>query len=262
MKLRVPALLLALGHWGKAHEKGLVTVVNITSTLGAVYMTFRNTPKLMAELDALNVEGVTSGEKVRAIAPIVAAPVILTGLAIGSSVLGYKIMRDMSGSIQTLTNALSIAQLAKNERKEAENLAIGEGTSDKVDEAVAKKHAEESYKGGLIDNGYSVISTGHGQDLFFDDWSGRWFYSDINFIKAKINDLNYQLMNDLYISVNEYYEALDLDPIGAGEELGWNVDYGMLDMQYFAKLDDADRVYTVLKFRNEPCAKWDTRNRW
>lgn len=240
----------------RKHENGILTVATGVSTVYAVYRAIKDGPKILEKIDELSkCDDMTGVEKVKELGKVAGPTVAATGASLAFTCLHHKFTGD---AISNLTSMISVAQFAMNDRKAAEEEAFGEGASAKIDETVAVKHAAAV----PVWNDRTIINTGHGYDLFFDDWSGRWFYSEINFIKTKVNELNHQLLNDMYISVNEYYSALDLPKAGCGADFGWNVDYGMIDPEPFAQLDDNDRAYTVIKFRNDPCARWDSRRRW
>ena len=42
---------------------------------------------------------------------------------------------------------------------------------------------------------------------------------------------------DDYISLNEFYYALDLDGVSIGDDLGWNVARGLIELDFSAQLD-------------------------
>lgn len=239
------------------HEGVILTVGAIGGTLAAVYFAAKDSPKLIAKLDELNERGATNFEKVKEVAPIVARTAIATGVSVGCTLAKDKYTSNI---IQTLTNACQIKAIAEGEYKKKTAEIAGEETARKIDEAVSLGHATKSYSSGAIDH---VLDTGHGSNLFYDDWSGTWFYSDINFIKKCVNDLNYQLMHDMSVSLNEFYGYLDLPNAGGkhAERSGWHVDDGQIEVEYYAQLDDCDQAYTVLSFRNEPRPNYFTA-RW
>ena len=255
--MKLGGLFKTIGTALAKHEGTILTVGSIGGTLAAVYFAAKDSPKLIAKLDELRERDASNLEKVKEVAPIVARTAIATGVAIGCSIANHKYA---SNAIQMLTNAYQMKAIAEGEYKKKTAEIAGEETSRKIDEAVSLGHATKSYSSGAIDH---VLDTGHGSNLFYDDWSGTWFYSDINFIKKCVNDLNYQLMNDMSVSLNEFYGYLDL-PNACGkhaERSGWNIDDGQIRIEYYAQLDDCDQAYTVLSFRNEPRPNYFTA-RW
>lgn len=240
----------------RKHENGILTIATGVSTVYAVYRAIKDGPKILEKIDELSErDDMTGVEKVKELGKVAGPTLAATGASLAFTGLHHKFAGD---AINNLTNVLSIAQIAADERKKTEDEQFGEGAAAKIDEAVAVKHANAM----PVWSDRTIINTGHGFDVFYDDWTAKWFYSDINFIKSKVNELNFQLLNDMYVSVNEFYDALDLPTAGCGTGQGWNVDYGTIDLQYFAELDEDDHAYTIIKFRNEPCARWDTRRRW
>ena len=84
----------------------------------------------------------------------------------------------------------------------------------------------------LFEKGYSNIITDKGNTLCFDSLSGRYFKSDIDKIKRAVNNLNRELTYDMYVSLNDFYDELDLDHTKIGDELGWNLDDGLIDVYF------------------------------
>lgn len=243
------------------HGDLIRTGVSIGSTLLAVYFAAKDSPKLMAKLDELRDSDKSNLEKAKEVGPIVARTALATAVSIGCQVAGHKKLADANNTIQSLASAYQVASIAKEEiEKKTEEIA-GPEVAQKVREAVSMDHAQKSYGSGAIEH---IIDTGHGNNVFYDDWSGAWFYSDINFVKKCINDLNYQLMHEMSISEGEFYSYLDIPSNKIGkhvENSGWNIDDGQIDVEYYAKLDDCDQAYTVMSFRNPPKANYYSR-RW
>lgn len=88
-----------------------------------------------------------------------------------------------------------------------------------------------------------------------DGFSGRYFTSTMERIRKAQNDLNYKLLNEVYASLNDLYEYLDLDPIGAGDELGWTSNH-QLDLSFSSTLTEGGHPCLVINFRNEPLANY------
>ena len=64
--------------------------------------------------------------------------------------------------------------------------------------------------------------------LCLDSFTGRYFYSDADTINRVINELNRLLLNDYYVSYNDYLIELGRQPCKFGDEWGWNVEDGDL----------------------------------
>ena len=68
-----------------------------------------------------------------------------------------------------------------------------------------------------------IISTGNGDDLFCDYYSGRYFRSNPEAIKAQYNSFISDLLSEDGLSVNDWLSKLDLPLMGAdvGDRLGF-----------------------------------------
>jgi hypothetical protein len=97
-----------------------------------------------------------------------------------------------------------------------------------------------------------VIITGKGEVLCYDSLSGRYFKSDIEQIRKMINDLNRDLLNDNFVTLNEFYDAIGLMPIRLGDDIGWDVNKGMIDVRFSTQLSENDTPCLVLEYTIEP----------
>ena len=88
--------------------------------------------------------------------------------------------------------------------------------------------------------------------MCFDVLSGRYFKSDIDLIKRVENNINKRMFNDMYISLNEFYIELGLEPIGIGDDLGWSVDKGMIDIDFSSQLADDGTPCLVIDYSVSP----------
>jgi len=96
-----------------------------------------------------------------------------------------------------------------------------------------------------------VIITGKGDHLCFDVLSGRYFRSDIESIRQAVNELNHNLLTDMWLPLNDLYYELSLESIELGTALGWTSDR-LLEIQYTTKLTDAGEPCIVLNYNAKP----------
>ncbi|QFG09333.1 hypothetical protein SEA_SLOOPYJOE_38 [Arthrobacter phage Sloopyjoe] len=68
-----------------------------------------------------------------------------------------------------------------------------------------------------------IVSSGN-DHLFMDKLSGRYFRTTVDKVDKAINRINFDLNNNAYASLNDFYEYLELDHTEMGEELGWKAD--------------------------------------
>lgn len=147
-----------------------------------------------------------------------------------------------------LAAAYQLSETAFSEYKEKVIETIGE----KKEQVVKDKVAEKRIEANPVTKS-EVIVTSSGTTLCFDPISSRYFKSSIDKIKRAENELNKQMLHDIsgYVSLNEFYDELDLDHIGPGDDLGWNVNE-LIDMGFSSQIADNDEPCIVLDYRVSP----------
>ena len=91
-----------------------------------------------------------------------------------------------------------------------------------------------------------------GDTLFYDIWSGRYFYGDRNTIDRVVNRLNERMLANDVISLNEFYEGIGLDCTKGGQDVGWNRNDGLLELRYSAQVASNGDPCLVIDFFIEP----------
>lgn len=114
-------------------------------------------------------------------------------------------------------SAYSVVDKALTEYREEVQSLYGEAKAKKVDEAVGERHISEN----PIET-TQVLVTGLGEHLCYDSLSGRYFKSDIEAVRKAQNDVNSQILNEQYASLNDFYRCVGLPTTGHGDEVGWN----------------------------------------
>jgi hypothetical protein len=100
----------------------------------------------------------------------------------------------------------------------------------------------------------TIIVNDNDTQLFLDLLSGRHFLSTVEKVRKAENKLNYQLNNEAYASLNDFYDALGIPYISMGEELGWKSGR-MVDVRLSTALDNNRAVITI-DFSVEPIGEY------
>ena len=154
--------------------------------------------------------------------------------------------------ITALSTAYKLSEPALTEYKEKVIETVGA----KKEKVIREKVAEEKIKRNPSAN-TGIIITGKGTTRFLDYHSGRRFESDINTIDKAENILNRKLTNEMYVSLNEFYDYLGLDHTGEGSLLGWGVDIGYIEIDKHAIIDDDGQPCIVLEYNIAPYYHYD-----
>lgn len=129
-----------------------------------------------------------------------------------------------------LAAAYSISERAFDEYKEKVVEKLGQGREREIHEKLAQERAEKA-------KNTEVIITGTGEVLCYDTITGRLFKSDMEKLRKAQNDLNEQLINNVYASLGDFYNLIGLPATPYSEEVGWNTDK-LLEITFSSVLID------------------------
>ena len=231
------------------HSPEILTGIGIAGMITTTVLAVKATPKairLIEEAKEEKGEDLTKAETVKtcwkAYIPAAATCVASTACLIGAS--SVSIRRNAM-----LATAYKLSETAFSEYKEKVVETIG----DEKEKVVREKVSEERIKKNPITKN-EIIMTNYGDTQFYETLSGRYFKSDIEQIKKVVNYLNKDMLQDMFgtISLNEFYDELELERIDLGDELGWRVDKGLIEIDFTSKIADNGKPCIVLDYINAP----------
>jgi hypothetical protein len=138
-----------------------------------------------------------------------------------------------------LVSLLSIAETAAREYQAKVVDQIGEKREEKIRSDIAQDHLDQNPASTK-----TIVFTGNGNYLCFDDFSKRYFRSDVEEIRRAVNQFNQHLLREGWLGINEFYDELGLEPIELGDEFGWIAERSILEISFNTKM---------AKETNEPC---------
>ena len=155
-----------------------------------------------------------------------------------------------------LATAYKVSETAFSEYREKVRESLGERKDDAIRDLVAKKHVEDNPVKSA-----EIIVTEKGNTLCYDHLSGRYFKSDIDHIQKAVNNLNRAMMFDMggYVSLNDFYDELSLSHTKVGDDLGWNLDHGLIDIHFGSQIADNGTPCIVLDYTVAPIYDYDKR---
>ena len=214
------------------HSPEILTGVGIAGMVTTTVMAVRATPKAIQLLDEEKRRQHT--EKLEPIDAIKTTwkcyiPAVVTGTVSVACLIGASSVNARRNAALTAAYTISESTLRDYQKKVVET--IGEKKEQTVRDAVAKERLEKN----PVEN-KAVIVTAKGDTLCFDAVSGRYFKSDIDKLKKAENELNRQMRDEMYISLNDFYYEVGLEPIKLGDDLGWNIDNGYIDLRFSSQL--------------------------
>ncbi len=87
--------------------------------------------------------------------------------------------------------------------------------------------------------------------MCFDMYTGRLFLSDMETLKKAQNDVNYDVLNNFYASLTDFYDKIGLAKTTTSDDVGWNSDK-MLELTFSTTMSDDQRPCLAMTFAVEP----------
>jgi hypothetical protein len=215
----------------------------ITTTVLAV----KATPKALMLLEDARYdkgEDLTASEKVKACWKCY-IPATVTGVSSVACLVGASSIHAKRNAV--IATAYKLSETALSEYQEKVIETIGERKEKTIREKIDKDHVDQNPVSKS-----QVIVTDRGTTLCYDYHSGRYFNSDIEHIKKAVNELNSQMLRNDYVSLNDFYDELNLGHTKLGDELGWRVDGGLIEVEFSSQIADDGRPCIVLNYTIAP----------
>lgn len=235
----------------RKHQPEILTGIGIAGMLTTTILAVKATPKaldLMAEIKEKHADDIDrkayAKDIITKVVPVYLPSAAVGGLAlsclIGASSVNYR--RNAA-----LATAYTLSEKALTEYQEKVVETIGEKKEQVVRAAIAKDKVDNN---PVSDK--EVIITGNGDTLCYDTISGRYFESDIEKIKRAENELNHKLLREDYVSLNEFYDEIGLSFTKLGDEIGWQVDKGLIELNFSSTLTHTGKPVLVLDYSIVP----------
>lgn len=229
-----------------ANSPELLVGMSIAGMAAAMISAVRATPKALELIEENG--AVTPKEKFKATWKIYLAPTLMFGLSAAAMVGSNSISSKRKA---TLATACSISEMALREYKNKVVEVIGEEKEKEIRDAVAKEKIDKKPLGN------DTVIIGSGEALCFEPTSGRYFKADAATIKRVGNELNHQILHEMNCSFNEWCDALGIPTVRMGDDIGWNVDDGVIDVYFSTQLTENDVPCLVLNYSVEPHIHFD-----
>lgn len=172
-------------------------------------------------------------------------PAAVTGAVSIGCLIGATSVNSRRNAL--LATAYKLSESAFIEYKEKVVETIGEKKERAVKENMYKDRMEKQPVSTS-----EVIVTNGGTTLCYDYQSGRYFYSDKDKIAHAVNKLNKKILDEDYASLNEFYYEIGLSGNGLGDEMGWNSNMKLIELDYSSQLSENGTPCLVIDFNVPP----------
>lgn len=248
MKINIRAITRSIRKGLKKHSPEILVGMGIAGIASTVVFACDATIKaeklIKEKKDELEVDKLTKKEVVKT----VWKTYILTAITFSTSVLCIiGASSEHAKRNAALAAAYTLSESTRKDYAKKVKELFGEDKEEEIQNSVIDDRVK---KDPVVNK--EVIITGNGETLCYDAWSGRYFRSDIERIKCAVNNINRQMLSDMYICLNEFYEEIGLTPSNMGYKLGWDVEKGLIDITFSSHLTEDGTPCLVMVFTNEP----------
>lgn len=229
----------------KAHSPAIYSAIAGVGTVVTAYLASRASFEAARRIDFHEKEYGFSENNMERIADraklvwkLYVPPAITATTTIVSIVAANKVQANKTIAAQT---ALSVSQQLYSDYRDR---VIEEYGANK-DQAIRDKIQEDRVK-ALPPPGNDVVIAGFGHVLCREDFTGRYFRSDMEILRKAVNDINAKLLSQDYATMDDLYYMIGLSGTTSSSQLGWRSDK-LMRMDFTAVMTDS----------GEPCLSFE-----
>lgn len=223
----------------------ILSAVAVVGVVATAYLAAKAAPK--ANLDILN-HASESAEALDLLDKTLLTykyyiPAVATGAATIACIIGANTISSKRSA--ALASAYGLTELAFKEYRDKVVETVGENKETKIHDEVMKDIVERH---PISDN--AIIITGQ-RSLFMDSFARQYTETDMETVRRAVNDINEQCINNMYASLNDFYNLIGIPASQVGEEVGWTADH-KLEVRYSATLTKDNRPCVVIDYARTP----------
>lgn len=247
---KVNGLLPKLSKAVQKNSPTILTALSVAGLVTTVVLAVKATPKALEILEEeknCKENGELTTKEVVAATWKCYVPTAIMGTATVACMIGStKISLRRNAA---LASVYSIAETTLKEYQAKVIETIGENKEKKIREEIAQDRVNKTPNN-------SVFITGSGDSLCLDLSSGRYFKTSVDKLRKVENELGSTMLNDMWISLNEVYMELGLEPITVGYDIGWDINRdGLVKFNLNACLSEDETPCITLDFVTDPKPK-------
>lgn len=241
--------LKKLEHLGKKRSPEICMIAGIGGMITTTITAVRATPKALAIINELEKnskkdEPITKKEKIKATWKCYIPSAIIGAASICCIIGGDSIHVKRNAALATICK---ITETAFTDYKTATENVVGVDKIKEIKETIGKEKVKNNPP-----KTNTVIVTGSGTNLYYDQVFGQYFEADFNRIEKARNEVNNKIINNDYATLNDFYEELGVGLISIGNEIGWNISDGLLEITKNVEIKDTGQACIVISYEPMP----------
>ena len=209
----------------KHNSPTILTCIGAVGVVGTAVLTGKavvKASKLLEEAKEEKGEDLTPMETLQVAGPTY-IPAVLTGVATITCIFGANAMNKKKQA--TLLSAYTLLDRSYKDYKEKVDELYGEGSDRNVRNELAKDKYDETN-----------ISVDDNKQLFYDEFSERYFESTMEKVLEAEYELNHIITRDCGAFLNEFYELLGIDTVDYGDYMGWS-SFALVEMHWYCWIE-------------------------
>jgi hypothetical protein len=175
--------------------------------------------------------------KVKLAVPYFGPPILLGSVTIASIIMSHRMSAQ---KIAGLAAAYGLAERNLEEYKAKISEKLTGPKKQQVEDEIAQERVAKT-------PGHETIIIGSGKILCFDACTGRYFESTVEKIRAAMNTINSEILQNENARASDFYELIGLSPTTWTDEVGWNRDH-LPELRLTSGKTDDERPYISIDF--------------
>lgn len=251
MKGKVTETVNNIMEYAKKNEPAILSGMGVAGVFITAWMAYKAGPrahyileKRRCMIDSGKDKREETKKAAKELAPVIAPPI---AMAVATSVCIIGSNSVSSKRIAVLSAAYNVSESALKEYQNKVTEIVKPEKVKQIKESLAKDELEKN----PIKSSTDVIVTGDGDVLCMDCYSGRYFRSNAQKIGQAVNELSADLQTDMYVSLNDFYNKLNIPAVPMGDDFGWNIDdlvRGQLSIEVSAHLTPDKQPCLVVNY--------------
>lgn len=251
LRINFKALSKNISLFARKHSPEILTGLGVIGMIATTVTAVSATPKALELIEENKDEnGHISKKDVVKVAWKQYVPSVLIGTVSIACIVGSNKISIHRSAL--LAAACSISEEKLKEYKNKVVDVFGEKKEkEKVYESIIQDKIDESPIPKCEPNKSDDI-------LFYDVWSGRYFYSDRNRIDRAINELNSIFLQSDQVCLNDFYDSINLDRNQFGYICGWNRETTkLIEIRYSSHIAKDGNPCLAVDFFKDPTPLMD-----
>lgn len=232
----------------KHNSPTILTCIGAVGVVGTAILTGKavlKASKLLEEAKEEKGEDLTPMETLQVAGPTY-IPAVLTGVATITCIFGANTLNKKKQA--ALLSAYTLLDRSYKDYKEKVEELYGEGAGRNLRNELAKDKYDETN-----------ISVDDDKQLFYDEFSERYFESTMEKVLEAEYELNHIIARDCGAFLNEFYELLGIDAVDYGDYVGWS-SFALVEMYWYCWIEfehtkvvmDDGLECTIISMKQEP----------